>query len=598
MRKMKRSTEKVKALKEKKKENEKLKKQIELLQKENDLLRNSLPSSEVAPPQPKPRLPRKTIPTPKPKPRTKVVNTTLKSDEQASSSSNQTRLDENEYQLPYLSPSIEGVNIEYFTNAYMSDVFNFIRNILSSNNQTVDICGYCSNRMRGKEYNNVKGFVSLSAFENYRNAFNTSSDETEYKYNGYVRYGEDEFKRLRRSKHGKGENFKFEIKEYIGKNCYIPTAGNCFIKCYLYQETKKMADLTLDEIIKQYGLIYFNTNNNNNIDSTDKVDNTIDDVMLCKYHNVYTKNEQYALVARGNGKCGYKEILSIINKANYKGQKYEGVNCYIPNIVTSPNSEIQSLKDVVCKVITQRYKTFLFKNIGDLRGGIMTYSKVDPLNKFMNTNITYYNSKDRHTYPKKTINDDPMIHYLYKNHFCLINKNKKAAGIRELEQNYHKQIKYTRCNKDNIKETSQFSINTKLTDAKVFVWDIETFADGVDRWSKTYAVALIPLDAIKTILGDKLNCVDSVDDETLAKLKSETKIFSGSELHPITDMIKYLGEQNFENVILIAHNAKGFDNWVFLSESGIAPYQMLKTGSGIVDMKIKNPYTNQETQEI
>jgi hypothetical protein len=153
MRKMKRSTEKVKALKEKKKENEKLKKQIELLQKENDLLRNSLPStSEIASPQPKPRLPRKRVPTPKPKPRTRVVNTTtiLTSGEQASSSSNQTRLDENEYQLPYLSPSVEGVNIEYFTNARMSDVFNFIRNILSSNNQTVDICGYCSNRMRGK----------------------------------------------------------------------------------------------------------------------------------------------------------------------------------------------------------------------------------------------------------------------------------------------------------------------------------------------------------------------------------------------------------------------------------------------------------------
>jgi hypothetical protein len=58
----------------------------------------------------------------------------------------------------------------------------------------------------------------------------------------------------------------------------------------------------------------------------------------------------------------------------------------------------------------------------------MTLSKVDPLNKFMNTNITYYNSQDRHTYPKKTNNPDSMIHYLYKNHFCLINKKIKLLG--------------------------------------------------------------------------------------------------------------------------------------------------------------------------
>jgi hypothetical protein len=141
-----------------------------------------------------------------------------------------------------------------------------------------------------------------------------------------VRYGNDEFKRLKRSKHGKGENFKFEIKEYIGKNCYIPTAGNCFIKCYLYQEMKKITLLSSpNEIIAQHALPYFNTYENIN-------GNEIDTMVVCKYNNVYSKNSEYALVAKNNIECGYKEVLSIINKPKYKGQEYEGVNCYIPKV--------------------------------------------------------------------------------------------------------------------------------------------------------------------------------------------------------------------------------------------------------------------------
>ena len=36
---------------------------------------------------------------------------------------------------------------------------------------------------------------------------------------------------MNRSQNGKGTYFKQDIDEYIGNNCYIPTSGNCFIKC-------------------------------------------------------------------------------------------------------------------------------------------------------------------------------------------------------------------------------------------------------------------------------------------------------------------------------------------------------------------------------
>ena len=43
-----------------------------------------------------------------------------------------------------------------------------------------------------------------------------------------------EFKKVNRSRYGRGTDFKQDIVEYIGNNCYIPTNGNCFIKCINY----------------------------------------------------------------------------------------------------------------------------------------------------------------------------------------------------------------------------------------------------------------------------------------------------------------------------------------------------------------------------
>ena len=43
-----------------------------------------------------------------------------------------------------------------------------------------------------------------------------------------------EFKKVNRSQYGRGTDFKQDIVEYIGNNCYIPTIGNCFIKCIKY----------------------------------------------------------------------------------------------------------------------------------------------------------------------------------------------------------------------------------------------------------------------------------------------------------------------------------------------------------------------------
>ena len=37
----------------------------------------------------------------------------------------------------------------------------------------------------------------------------------------------------RRSRVGMGTNCLYKINEYIGRYCYIPTDGKCFLKCYI-----------------------------------------------------------------------------------------------------------------------------------------------------------------------------------------------------------------------------------------------------------------------------------------------------------------------------------------------------------------------------
>ena len=50
----------------------------------------------------------------------------------------------------------------------------------------------------------------------------------------FYKFNTPEFKKVRRFEYGGGADFKRNIVKYIGNNCYIPTSGNCFIKCINY----------------------------------------------------------------------------------------------------------------------------------------------------------------------------------------------------------------------------------------------------------------------------------------------------------------------------------------------------------------------------
>ena len=79
-------------------------------------------------------------------------------------------------------------------------------------------------------------FKNVDDFESYNNAIDNSGyDSEDVIFTGWLyKLNTPEFKKVNRSQYGRGTDFKQDIVEYIGNNCYIPTSGNCFINCINY----------------------------------------------------------------------------------------------------------------------------------------------------------------------------------------------------------------------------------------------------------------------------------------------------------------------------------------------------------------------------
>ena len=78
-------------------------------------------------------------------------------------------------------------------------------------------------------------FRNMDDFEAYINSIDQDYDSDDSIFNGYIyKINTPQFKKINRSQFGNGCDFKHEIIEYKGNNCYIPTKGYCFVKCINY----------------------------------------------------------------------------------------------------------------------------------------------------------------------------------------------------------------------------------------------------------------------------------------------------------------------------------------------------------------------------
>ena len=74
-------------------------------------------------------------------------------------------------------------------------------------------------------------FENIDAFETYINAIDVDYDSEDVIFTGWsYKMNTADFKRVNRTPYGRGTDFKQDIVEYTGNDCYIPTSGNCFIK--------------------------------------------------------------------------------------------------------------------------------------------------------------------------------------------------------------------------------------------------------------------------------------------------------------------------------------------------------------------------------
>ena len=76
-------------------------------------------------------------------------------------------------------------------------------------------------------------FKNVDDFESYINAIDNSGyDSDDVIFTGWLyKLNTPDFKKVNRSQYGRGTDFTQDIVENKGNNRYIPTSGNCFIKC-------------------------------------------------------------------------------------------------------------------------------------------------------------------------------------------------------------------------------------------------------------------------------------------------------------------------------------------------------------------------------
>ena len=108
-----------------------------------------------------------------------------------------------------------------------------IRDKLNDKNRGFELVGHIT--INGiKKKTNIR-FKNMNDFETYIEKIDEKYDGEDVVFEGDAfQLPQPEFKPIKRSNYGKGTNHLFDIDEYFGTNCYIPTGNNCFVKCINY----------------------------------------------------------------------------------------------------------------------------------------------------------------------------------------------------------------------------------------------------------------------------------------------------------------------------------------------------------------------------
>ena len=92
-------------------------------------------------------------------------------------------------------------------------------------------------------------FRTFDDYESYINSIDEGYETEDAIFNGFIyKLNNPQFNKVNRSQNGNGCDFKHEIIEYQGNNCFIPTKGYCYYKCINFLTGKDYKQQYLDFI--------------------------------------------------------------------------------------------------------------------------------------------------------------------------------------------------------------------------------------------------------------------------------------------------------------------------------------------------------------
>ncbi|ESO85054.1 hypothetical protein LOTGIDRAFT_168073 [Lottia gigantea] len=166
---------------------------------------------------------------------------------------------------------------------------------------------------------------------------------------------------------------------------------------------------------------------------------------------IWRKNN-FTIVDRSKKGSG----VNLLKKIN----EYIGENCYIP---TDCYCFIKCVNYITNTDLTKEFQDFINSFQKSNRKGVMTTARIFKFNKKFNTNFQIYNPEDSHFQPKKVLEEFDWVFYLHKEHFCLIRRNNKALGIKEIEDNYDENVWRTCKDDDALMCFAQLKLNVFST---------------------------------------------------------------------------------------------------------------------------------------
>ncbi|ESO82848.1 hypothetical protein LOTGIDRAFT_155884 [Lottia gigantea] len=307
--------------------------------------------------------------------------------------------------------------------------------------------------------------------------------------------------------------------------------------------------------------------------------------------NIIFRRNNFKEIRRSNAGRG-TELLKKINE-------YKGRNCYIP---TDGNCFIKCVNHVLKKDLKNKFQTFINTFPKANRKGVMTSARINKFNEKCNTSFQIYTPENRNLRPREVNNELDWVLYLHNSHFCLIRRNQKSLGIKEIEDNYEQVWKT--CRDDNaVKQVSPLKLNVfpNMSDDTLFAWDCETYSESETRKAIPYSCTLLNLEKLRKKLEmiqnnfPNLNPTDNIPEAFYNKLMNIVEIFVGTDC--IDQMLKYLGQYDKKRLTLVSHNGSGFDNWIIIKNVKKLTQCPLITPRGILSLPLSNPYTDEDLQK-